>query len=115
MVKKPSAPAWLIAEAIDFLKKQHPSVLQAVANMFLKSKHETIEGWLAAEAPVWGTRIMTLITHMRHRWEYDLLSECWCGIVTRAMKDQGLIEEDGRRVAVMPPSTLRQFPPRRRA
>jgi hypothetical protein len=98
VAKKQAAPNWLVGEAIDFLKREHPSVLEVVANLFHATKYKTIEEWLGAEAHIWGVKLMTLITHMNYQWDYVLLQESWLGIVSRALKDEGLVEQDGRKL-----------------
>jgi hypothetical protein len=96
--KREPAPAWLVGESIAFLRREHPSVLQVVSNVYHTTKYKTIEEWLNAESMTWGTRLMTLITHMPYRWDIDMLSEVWHGIVARALKEEGLVDPEGRKL-----------------
>ena len=95
---KMAAPAWLVAEAISFLRREHPAVLRCVSNLYHATKYKTIEEWLDREKMVWGTKLMTLITTMPYSWNLDELREVWLGIVARALKEEGLVEPDGRKL-----------------
>jgi hypothetical protein len=96
--KRTKAPAWVVADAIKFLRSEHPTVLQAVANIYHTTKYKTIEEWLNAEASTWGTKLMTLITRMQYNWDIDMLQGVWHGIVCRALKEEGLVDPDGRKL-----------------
>jgi len=96
--KKQAAPAWLVAEAIAFLRNEHPSVLQCVANMYHSTKYKTVEEWLNVNSITWGTKLMTLIMQMGYQWNVDELQLVWHGIVCRALKEEGLVDPDGRKL-----------------
>ena len=82
----------LVADAIAYLRKHQHHVLEAVARDFLNDQEETIEEWLNNNAYDTGTILVTLLTDMRERWDPDLLSDSWIGIVSSAIKAEGLID-----------------------
>ena len=98
MVKKSSAPAWLVSDAIWFLRHEHSSVLNCVSRIYHETKYRTIEEWLRVTSKTWGTKLMTLITHMPYRWDLDMLNDVWLGIVARAMKEEGLVDPVARKL-----------------
>ena len=42
---KTVAPVWLVAEAIAFLRREHPAVLRCISNLYHATKYKTIEDW----------------------------------------------------------------------
>jgi hypothetical protein len=96
--KKDLAPAWLVAEAISFLRADHPSVLQCISNLYHSTGYKTVEDWLKAEDMTWGTKLMTLLTFMDYKWDIDMLRKVWLGIVASALKEEGLVDPNGRKL-----------------
>jgi len=85
----------MVGEAIQFLRDNHPTVLQMLAREYLSSASKRIEDWLKAERNTWGLRLVSLLLRMNIRWEeedLELLRDSWVGIVASALKSEKLVD-----------------------
>lgn len=87
-------------EAIKILREKYRLILEQLASEYHEvnnksSKIYPIEEWLDDNAEVWGNRLVNMImaSDNQFRWDQGKLSAGWVGVVSSALKAEGLIDE----------------------